>query len=104
MIAMPSGTAAEERETVIQWDDADRTVIIWTARPADVRKLLKRGVNPVEESLRPDGTVHGYTFRIPLSEFRWGLKGRQKGRFLPSGPHGEAISSTERQRNDLEGG
>lgn len=36
---VPSGTPAEERETIIRWDDEEKTVIIWTASAAVYRKL-----------------------------------------------------------------
>lgn len=83
MIPLPSGSTAAERETVIQFDDDRNTVIIWTAKPSVVRKLVKRGLNPTAESARKDGSIHGYEFHVPVSDFRWGFKSRRKGSFLP---------------------
>ena len=85
-----------ERKTVIQWDEESQTVIIWSASPVVLRKLARLGLTPTAESRSRSGELHGREYTLPLALFRWGLKARRKGGFLPPRPRIEASSSTER--------
>jgi hypothetical protein len=85
-----------EQETIIRWDEESRTVTVWSASRVVLRKLARLGLTPTRESRRRTGELHGREYRVPLTRFRWGLKSRRKGRFLPRKPHMEASLSTER--------
>ncbi len=49
----------QERETVINYNEADDSASIWTASERVYRKLKKQGYEPVED------TEHSATFKIP---------------------------------------
>jgi hypothetical protein len=99
-LELPRGLCAAERETVIQFDDESKTVIIWSCQAPVLRKLHRLGLTPHRESRRRDtGAFHGREFRIPLAAFRWGLKRRgtpRQGAFLPKTRGQEASLSTKR--------
>ncbi len=99
---VPTGLTAAERETVIRWDEADKVVTIWSSSPVVLRKLARLGIAPVRESRRRDGTLHGREYRVPLADFRWGLKRRlgetqrqrlRQARFARRGAQEQAGSS-----------
>ncbi len=49
----------QERETIINYNEADSSATIWTASESFYRKLKKQGYEPVEDSER------SATFEIP---------------------------------------
>jgi hypothetical protein len=72
------GLIKAERETVIRWDEEERVVHVWSASPAVWRKLARLGIGVVRETKR--GTeVSGRFYRVPLAQFRWGLKHARPG-------------------------
>jgi hypothetical protein len=98
-VEVPMGLAKAERETVCQWDDESRTVVIWSASPTVIRRLHRLGLTPSSESRRTDGRLHGYEFRLPVASFRWGLRRQRKAQnqgFLRGRPAVDASSSSER--------
>jgi hypothetical protein len=84
---VPVGLRAGERETVIRWDDETKTVVIWSASPVVLRKLARMGLALHRESRKRTGELHGREYRVPLAQFRWGLKAKRA-----------ALSETHRQR------
>lgn len=62
----------------MRWDEDTKQVSIWTASPVTWRKLARLGIRPHRETLR-DGEPTGKFYRLPFSEFRWGLKGKRRG-------------------------
>ncbi len=64
----------EERETVIQFDDADGHVRVWTAKKSVAAVLQKRGYIPVHVRRHRDGEINGMEFHVPVGQFRWGFK------------------------------
>jgi hypothetical protein len=74
---LPTGSTAAERETIFRFDDADKTVIIWTASAPVARRLLRQGLEPTQISRRRDGSVHGLEFRAELGRFRWSFPRRR---------------------------
>lgn len=102
-VEVPRGLTRAEQETVIRWDAEERVVWVWTADPSTLRKLHRLGLAHFTEARRKDGGLHGREYRIPLADFRWGLRRRSTRRdrpFLPAGPREEATSSTEPGRDD----
>ncbi len=99
-VELPKGLTAAERETVIRWDEEDKTVVLWSASPVVLRRLLKLGLKPVCESRRRTGELHGREYRMPLANFRWGLNRkpgtRQNPAFLRRRARVDASLSTER--------
>lgn len=77
IIETPRGVSRAEQETVIQWDEEDRVVTIWSASPTVLRKLHRLGLVPTRESRHRSGTLHGQEFKLALARFRWGLKRRR---------------------------
>ena len=76
-VEVPKGLTAAERETVVRWDEDDKTVVIWSASPVVLRRLHKLGLMPASESRRQTGELHGREYRVPLADFRWGLKAKR---------------------------
>jgi hypothetical protein len=71
------GLTREEQETVIRWDREDPDVHIWSANPAVWRRMERLGISPVHEAATAGKpTARAYT--LPLSQFRWGVKGRRR--------------------------
>jgi hypothetical protein len=62
-----------EQETVLRWDREDPLVHVWSASPVVWRKLERVGIAPGRET-RSYGRVSGRFYRIPLRQFRWGLR------------------------------
>lgn len=67
------GLTRVEQETVIRWDEEDKTVRLWSSSPMTWRRLARLGLRPVKESTM-DGKASGKSYVLPLERFRWGLK------------------------------
>lgn len=90
-----------ERETIIRWDEEARTVVVWSCSAPVLRKLLRLGFTPAQQSWARDGRLHGMEFRLPQEQFRWGLKRRAPANRpvkLSASPV-DAILSTEHAAN-----
>jgi hypothetical protein len=99
-IETPRGISRAEQETVIQWDEDERVVRIWSASPAVLRKLHRLGLVPTRESRHRTGALHGQEFKLPLARFRWGLKRRRSKQPVvtentPRGTQSEGVKSGE---------
>ena len=84
-----------EQETTIRWDLEEQVVHIWSAQPVVWRKMARLGVAIVRRST-VQGDEAGRFYRLPLAQFRWGLKGlRRAGR---PGGNPEALARAREQR------
>lgn len=88
-LEVPTGITKAEQETVICWDEEEKTVVIWSASPVVLRRLHRLGLTPASESRKRTGELHGREYRLPLAEFRWSVKAKRTPRVL---------SEAERQR------
>jgi hypothetical protein len=97
-VEVPTGISKAEQETVIRWDEGEKTVVIWSASPVVLRRLYKLGLTPASESRKRTGELHGREYKMPLGLFRWGLKRRgtaRKRAFLPKTPRQQASLSPQ---------
>ncbi|MBI2218784.1 MAG: hypothetical protein HYU51_15980 [Candidatus Rokubacteria bacterium] len=69
---------------MIRWDEDEQTVHLWSASPVVWRKMGRLGIVPVKETKLSTGEPSGKFYRVPLSEFRWGLKRRGTSRGNPA--------------------
>jgi hypothetical protein len=97
MVEVPTGLLKAERETVIRWDEEDRLVTIWSASPMILRRLARLGVPCCSESRQQNDRLHDREFRVPLAQFRFGLKRKSP---TPSGRH--FFGRFDRGRRELE--
>jgi hypothetical protein len=70
-----------EQETIFRWAVEDGEVSVWSAQPAVRRKLEKVGYRPYRVSTH-QGVEVGWSYKIPLPEFRWRVTGGKKGRAM----------------------
>lgn len=71
MIAPP----AYERETIIRWDEDEKVVYIYTSSNPVIRRLNSKLKLKIEKEIKnQDGVVTGVEFKLPLKEFRFGLR------------------------------
>ena len=68
------GLTRAEQETVIQWDEQDKTVSLFSSSPTVWRKLARLGVPERRSPSTLSGTPVGRFYSVPLARFRWGLK------------------------------
>lgn len=75
---------AAERETTIQWSDADNVLHVWTAQLPMARRLKKiRGARLVETSRGPEGQWWGEDWEVPIKALV--LRNPTKGGTPPRG-------------------
>lgn len=81
-----------ERETTIVYNMAESHVMIFSAIRRDQTRLEKAGFKPTY------GTAeHGFGYRVPLSLFRWGIRGKKR-------PGNPAILKAYRARQGVDMG
>lgn len=86
------GLARAEQETILRWDEDKKAVSVYSASPVTWRKLARLGIQPAKETTLRTGEPSGKFYRIPLAQFRWGLK-RVGGKGNP-----EALAQARRHR------
>jgi hypothetical protein len=69
------GQTRSEQETTFRWDEAEQIVTIYSASPKTWRRCARLGLAVVKVD-RASGQDRGRFYRVPLAEFRWGLKGK----------------------------
>jgi len=69
-----SGLTKAEKETIIRWDEEDRTVIVYTASQSVMRKLERAGQVAWRESRRDDGYLYGKKYKLDPKCFRWRIR------------------------------
>ena len=76
-----------ERETIVRWDEEERSLVIYTASPSQAARLGKRGylLEPISSR---EGKVTGWEGRAPEGAitFRTLVSGRLRSR--PGPKHG----------------
>ena len=70
-----------EQETTMTWDSDERLVRVFSARPADQRKLGRLGFKPHKGS-----EEQGFFYILPLDKFRWGVRRAGGGKGRPFKP------------------
>jgi hypothetical protein len=98
-----------ERETIIRWDEEDRTVIVYTASPPVMRKLERAGQVAWRESRRQDGTLYGKEYKVDPALFRWRVRtpaqltaARKRGGFGSRTPGKLAVGAPQEVQDDLQ--
>lgn len=72
------GLMRAQQETVFRFDEEEQIVHIYSASPKTWRRLARLGLAPHKETTR-DGKPSGRFYSLPISRFRWGLKGKGRG-------------------------
>jgi hypothetical protein len=74
------GQTRTEQETVIRWDEDDQEICVYSASPKTWRKCARLGLLPVTETRLRSGETSGKAYRVPVGQFRWGLKRKGSSR------------------------
>lgn len=86
-------TVAEERETIIRFDEGADTALVYTSTPRVCRLLEARGLKAFKVDVGPDGKARGWYYQVPrqaiiIKPDRCGIKvgGTQKPRISSRNP------------------
>lgn len=86
----------DERETAIFLDATSSYAEIDTTVPRDYNRLLKKGWRPAVRYLASDGSVVGYTFKIPRD--RISFLGEKKPREVTPEMRARQLSAMQKAR------
>lgn len=82
-----------EKETIMRWDEGERTVSIYSCSPAVWRRCERKGHRAISVQRDLAGKELSREYLVPLLDFRWGFKSearscasKRKAAFVPRGP------------------
>jgi hypothetical protein len=70
------GPVRAEQETCLRWDEEEQIVHVWSSSPKTWRRMARLGIALIRETTS-QGKPSGRFYTVPLSLFRWGLKGKR---------------------------
>jgi len=73
------GQTRAEQETIIRWDEAEQIVHVYSTSPKTWRRCARLGLEATKSHRFRDGEESGRFYRLPLAEFRWGLRSKRRG-------------------------
>jgi hypothetical protein len=95
-----------EQETIIRWDQEERTAHLWTAYEAAARRWGRMGYPVRVYSRTMDGTPRSWSAEVPLDAIRWRRmqdgevvrrRGHRKGHVFGAGRDQLVASDEERE-------